>query len=132
VIITDEKQCREWLLKEFNIDDFKRVIGYEVNGKLNIVVGYDRYLEKSICIHVYYKGGFVSKDFIYFTHAYPFLQLGCDYTVAMMNSSNKKVLRLAARTRYEVKSKIDGIFNDGDLIIATLKKEDWQMMTETA
>lgn len=126
MIIYDTQRCQEWAAKHYGIaaNELTVCIGFERHGELVCVAGYNYYHGNSICVHFYSQGGYVSKQYLVVVHAYPFLQLGVSFMVAMISTANKKALNLARKLGYEPKTIVPGVFNDGDLMIATLKKTD--------
>lgn len=126
IIDNDDKRCVEWVNGG---RDYINCIGLEKDGELIAVTGYNYFNGKSCHVHFSIKqGAYPTKDYVWFVHYYPFVQLGLDVMIAYMAESNHKILRLAKHLGYEEKARLKAVHEDGDVLIFTMTKENCRFL----
>jgi len=97
-------------------DDYGKLLGG--------VVFYD-YTGRSISMHV---AGFdphwISRDMLFVTFDYPFVQLKCASIFCQLRSSNLKVLEFVKKIGFKREVVIPEVFPDGDMIVGRLRAEE--------
>jgi RimJ/RimL family protein N-acetyltransferase len=88
-----------WVAKRLNENNFNEdavSLGVVQDGKLIAGVVFNMYTESSICIHVAAEPGkhWLSRDFLFRTFAYPFLQLKCNRVTGLVRADNFKAQKL--------------------------------------
>jgi len=123
IIDRDLERCQDWLGDRTNGVgyDMVQAIGLERDGELVAVTGYNNITEKACHVHFAIDKGVVPpRNFVWFVHYYPFVQLGLNSMIAMVSSTNKRILRLAKHLGYSVLS----IIESADLVLLALNKND--------
>ena len=101
------------------------VIGYVTEDRIVAGVIYNYYTGKAVDAAIAVaRGAWLPKQFWHQIFDYPFNQLGVDKIVIYVNSSNKPSLKLATKLGFTFVSVIPDIYEDGDLVIGTLVKEE--------
>lgn len=126
----DLQCCRDWVFNNYHViaDEFTQAIGLEKNGKIVSVTGYNHFNGKSCHVHFYHSGGYVSRHYIWLVHHYPFIQCGLDVMIAIVASSNQKIIRLARHLGYILQHTLAEAHPEGDLLILTLRKQDCRFL----
>ena len=126
IIDQDLKRCQQWINDHYGVEggEFTAAIGYEKDGELQCVTGYNHFNGKSCHIHFYLKPGvYVPRNYIWFVHFYPFHQAGVDMLIALMASVNEKILRLAEHLGYSERYRLKDAYPGGDLVLCTMEKQ---------
>jgi len=130
VIITDLYRCQDWVSTNYNVcgSEFTAAIGYEKDGEIRCVTGYNHFNGKSCHTHFYYKGGYVPKDYLWFIHYYPFIQCGLDMLIAIIASANDKIVNLCHKLGYIEQYRLLHAHPEGDLMLATMQKDNCRFL----
>ena len=100
-----------------------RYIGWQKDGEIVAVCGYEDYNGASLRMHVAGEGQWMTKEFLWFSFYYPFEQLQIKKIIGLVDSNNHKALRLDKHLGMVHEATIkDGVPN-GDLLILTMTKE---------
>lgn len=101
------------------------VISREKNGVLLGGSIYYDYTGKSISMHIAgFAPAWISRDLLWVTFDYAFVQLGCRYVFCQIRSSNTEAINTALRTGFVQETTIPDVFLDGDLIIYRMRREN--------
>ena len=93
VIYDQDERVIKWVGDRVNEDEFgvgAVGIGLEENGELIAGVVFNMYTKASICMHVAAEPGrrWMTKDFLWRSFAYPFIQLGCNRITGLVREDN--------------------------------------------
>jgi RimJ/RimL family protein N-acetyltransferase len=93
VIYGQDERVIKWVGDRVNEDEFgvEAVgIGLEENGELVAGVVFNMYTKASICMHVAAEPGrrWMTKDFLWRSFAYPFVQLNCNRITGLVREDN--------------------------------------------
>lgn len=80
-------------------------IGNELSGLIRAVVGYTGYSKSHSVIFAHIAGqkgyNWLTKDFLWFLFAYPFIQLNVQTMAALISSDNKKSINFVRKLGFE-------------------------------
>lgn len=86
---------------------------------------YQGYTGVTVCLHMAgLKPNWASRDFIWCAFDYPFNQLGCHSVFAQVPASNNEALDIDLRLGFKEIARIPDVFQDGDLRVLRMKRED--------
>jgi len=76
----------------------------------------------------------ISRDLLWITFHYPFVQLGCRMVLAKTSSANHKSLSLLLRLGLNEVARISGACPDGDLVVLRILERDckWHKITPSS
>jgi RimJ/RimL family protein N-acetyltransferase len=100
--------------------DQATAIGYEKDGSLVGGVIFDRYMGRSICLHIAGEGQWLTKGFLKACFSYVFNQMKVLKAVALVESTNTKSLRLTKKLGFQPQAVIPDAGWTGDLLIHTM------------
>jgi len=126
MIVTNGYNMADWLaekLKQCKLSQDSTYIGYVINNKLVACVGYESFTGSSITTHIVVDG-YVNYEFYKFIFKYPFNQLKVKKIIAPVSSKNKKSLVFCEKLGFKKESQIADYFDDADLFLLTIKKQD--------
>lgn len=125
IIDNNLSRCQEWVSNNYNVcgTEFTAAIGLQRNKELICVTGYNHFNGKSCHVHYYLKEkSYVPKSYVWYVHYYPFIQNGLDMLIAIVDSSNKSIIKLIKNLGYDINSVIQNAHINGDLTICVLTK----------
>jgi RimJ/RimL family protein N-acetyltransferase len=93
VIYGQDERVLKWVGDRTDEDDFgpgSTAIGLEEDNELIAGVAFNMYTKASICMHVAAMPGkrWMTKDFLWRSFAYPFIQLGCNRVTGLVREDN--------------------------------------------
>ena len=93
VIYGQDERVLKWVGDRTDEDDFgpgSIAIGLEEDNELIAGVAFNMYTKASICMHVAAMPGkrWMTKDFLWRSFAYPFIQLGCNRVTGLVREDN--------------------------------------------
>jgi len=133
IIDNDLARCQQWLGDKTGGvgTDMVVCIGLEKDGELIAVTGYNLFNGKSCHVHFCIeKGAYLTRNYLWFMHYYPFVQSGLDMMIALMAASNERILRLAKHCGYQEKYRLDKAHPDGDMVLCTLTRNECKYLGE--
>lgn len=102
LVVKDQHKLKEWFNARVNpggCDNEATFFGKEINQELVAVAGYSNYNPDTSSVYLHLAGeegkNWMTKDFLWFMFAYPFVQLDCQVLLANILSNNQKCLQLA-------------------------------------
>ncbi len=102
-------------------------LGVERNGELIAGVAFENYTKTNISIHVAAVEGkhWLSKEFLFRVFAYPFLQLKCHRTTALVRTDNQKSIKLVEHLGFVKEGILRKCASDGtDYIIYGMVEDE--------
>jgi RimJ/RimL family protein N-acetyltransferase len=127
IIDNDIERLKKWYLQQTDslYIESSAAIGLEKNGEIIACCMYGRFHSKSMHQHVFIKDGErLTRDIIWFVFYYPFIQLGVNVLIAMLSTENKKIIKLCKHVGFKEKCIIENAFNNANMLIMTLIKDD--------
>lgn len=127
IVDRDLDRCLDWLGdRAGGIGyDMVQAIGLEKDGELVSVTGYKNFTEKACHIHFAIdKGAYPTREYIWFIHYYPFIQVGIDVLIGIISDANRGIVNLTRRMGYIEQCKIE----EAGLIVTTLSKTNCKWM----
>ena len=93
VIYGQDERVLKWVGDRTDEDDFgpgSIAIGLEEDNELIAGVAFNMYTKASICMHVAAMPGkrWMTRDFLWRSFAYPFIQLGCNRVTGLVREDN--------------------------------------------
>lgn len=107
-------------------------IGLKRNGEMVAGVLYERWTPHSVWVHIAAVPGkrWMSRDYLYYCFAYPFLQVGVKKILGFVEASNMDSRRLNEHFGYVQEAAIKGCAMDGgDAIIYSMTKEQCRFLS---
>lgn len=99
------------------------------DGNLVAGVWYESYTKTSIIAHIAIEGR-MSKEFLSVIFNYPFVQLGVNKIIGIVNSSNEDALRLDNKLGFVEEARIKDVYPDGDMVLLTMTKDKCRFLGE--
>lgn len=126
---------------EFNNPEHGRIIaagaGVQFNSAVDIVIAnvrnkvmtggviYNGYTGASINLHSYgIDPNWASRDMLWITFHYPFVQLGCRKLFGQIPANNSHALDFDLKLGFKIEARIKDVFPDEDLIVVSMVRED--------
>jgi len=103
-------------------------IGCERDGQLVAAAMFDYCNGASIFAHIAVTGRF-TREWLWFICYYPFVQLGCQVVIGLVNETNHAAQRFDEHFGFRLQCAIPQADPDGALLIYTLRKEDCRFLT---
>lgn len=131
IINDDYDRCRTWMAENGQGDcsDMMVLIGLETHGEITAVFAYNCFYGKTCQQHVAIKkGAYIPRRFVHYVYYYPFETVNAHTLIAVLQENNADIVKLAKHAGFEEVYRIDGGFEDCDLIILTLKKSDCRFL----
>lgn len=101
------------------------VISRSVGGVLLGGSVYENYTGRSIAMHT---AGFVpkwiSRDLLWVSFHYPFIQLDCEYIFGQVPAHNLKALAFDLKLGFKEIVRIEGVFPEGDVIVMRMHRDE--------
>jgi len=85
-------------------------------------VVYDHFNGRSICMHVAIEKP-VTRGYTRACFAYPFLQLGVEKVIGMVDSTNEDALRFDTKLGFTEEARIKDAGKYGDLVLLTMTRQ---------
>lgn len=107
-------------------DDF-RAIGWVSDGlHLRAVVGYNGFAGRAAQMHFATDDpAAITRRFVRAAFEYPFVQLGLEYLLAPVNSTNQKILTFTRKIGFREVHRLPGCHEDGgDLILLQMNRSE--------
>lgn len=107
-------------------EDF-RAIGWVAGGlRLTHVVGYNTFIGRTATMHFAADDpAAITRRFMRAAFEYPFKQLGLEYVLAPVNSTNQKILTFTRKAGFQEAARFPGCHMDGgDLILLKMHRSD--------
>lgn len=129
MIVTQPRELLfAWLSQRTHIcasEDF-RAIGLVDGLHLRAVVGYNCFVGRAVSMHFACDDpAAITRRFMNAAFEYPFKQLGLEYVLAPVNSTNQKILTFTRKTGFVEAMRLpDGHVDGGDLILLKMNKSD--------
>lgn len=127
-IFLDNTEFAEKIASELNITyrpNLDHSLTRVKHGKLLGGVIYQSYTGPSI--ELFMAGldpHWVSRDLIWATFAYPFIQLKCSKLIGRVADTNKRALNMELKLGFKEEGRIKNAVTGGDILILTMKRED--------
>lgn len=105
--------------------DFRAVEAIDDNGKIRGMVGYSAWAPNSVQAHMAVESSMVWRHLLKPALSYPFEEAKRGVLVGIINSRNKRSLRMAQHLGFREVGRIkDGYLPGADLVVLQLKKEE--------
>lgn len=130
VIYGQDARVRNWVAPKVDEDGFSDsdvAIGLEQDGELIAGVVFNMYTGSSIAIHVAAIPGkrWMTRDYLYRTFAYPFVQLNCRRLTGLVRVDNFDAQRFNEHLGFKREGLIRKACDDGtDMILYGMLKEE--------
>jgi RimJ/RimL family protein N-acetyltransferase len=127
VITTDKDRVGPWVCERTGglyEPSTSSAIGIERDGKLVGGVLFDMFNGRSICMHVASDGTghWLTREFLTTCFSYPFLQLGVEVIIGLVDSTNEAALRFDKALGFKVEHTIENAGKTGNLVLLSLAK----------
>lgn len=99
-------------------------IGLEKNGELVAGVIYDNYNGVNIFAHIASKGRWLNRNFLWYMHHYPFIELNVNRVTGLIPSNNKEVIKFVEHLGAHKEATLKNAHPEGDLYVYCLFKKD--------
>ena len=129
IIIDDKERVSEWVAQRIahcsSWDGDYEAIGLEQDGELVAGVVYDGYCEGArVNMHVAGVGKrWLTREYLSVCFGYPFLQLGVNVVIGLVESTNEEALRFDKHLGFTEACRIEGGAKDCDLIVLTMQRK---------
>ena len=126
LIFDDHDRLGQWVCDQTGGKYTDEVcIGLETDGRLVVAALYNDYNGASIRMHVAANSPswLAQREFLYFAFGYPFLQLGCNLVIGIVDSENVKARRADEWLGFELAACLPNAGRRGDMLIYTLYRE---------
>ena len=132
-IYNEDKYVIPWVAARVDEDDFGQAtsIGLTENGKLIAGVVFNIYTGPSICIHVAAEPGkrWMTRDFLFRTFAYPFIQLKCNRITGLVRVDNLEAQKFDEHLGFKKEGLLRKAASDGtDMILYGMLKEECRFL----
>ena len=88
-------------------------------------VMYQRFTHTAICVHVIgFMDNWISRDFIWLSFHYPFVQLHCERIFSLVHSGNQEAIRFNLKMGFKIETRIRNVYPDGDQIVLVMERAD--------
>lgn len=131
MIISDTRLVAAWVASmcECPIMSGCTALGVVQNGRIVAGVMYDHFtgrsIKASIAISPFARLG---KEFWWMIFDYPFNQLGVERIIVTICESNTKSINLATKLGFKFEATVEGVYDDGAMLIATLTKSECKQL----
>lgn len=112
------------------VHDGVQAIGYERDGQLIAGCMFDRFVKRSICMHVAGVGMWCRPQFLRACFGYVFDQLGCLKAIGLVDSTNSAARRLDEHLGFRLESVVTDGAEFGDLLIYTMTRDECPWLGE--
>lgn len=125
IICNEPVRVSKFVSSECGTDDWSahRAIGLERDNKIVAGVIYDNYNGINIFAHIAIKGK-ITRNFLWYMHHYPFMELKVDRVTGLIPSNNKKVIRFVEKLGAHREGTMRNAHPDGDLLVYCLFRKD--------
>ena len=130
VIYGQDERVLKWVGDRTDEDDFgpgSIAIGLEEDDELIAGVAFNMYTKASICMHVAAMPGkrWMTKDFLWRSFAYPFIQLGCNRVTGLVREDNLAAQRFDEHLGFKREGLLRRACTDGqNMILYGMLRED--------
>ena len=118
------------LNKEFDVCISRSKDGELLGGSI-----YTDYTGRSIVMHVAgFADGWISKDLLWVSFHYPFVQLKCDVILGWMPVHNSKALEFDKKLGFKEEAIIRDVYPEGDMVLLSMRRDDcrwWKVKPHT-
>lgn len=132
IITDDQERIGRWLnekIRGIYAENTGSYIGLEQDGKIIAATGYEDYTGKSVRTHIAIEGK-ITKEFLRFIFWYPFEQLKVKKLIGLVSGGNEKALKLDKNFGFVEEAIVKDVYEDGDLHILTMTKEQCRFLTD--
>jgi len=122
VVFDQREQVARWVCDRIGgfVHDGVQALGYESNGRLIAGCMVDRYVGRSVCMHIAGKGAWARPDFLRHCFTYVFHTLGCIKALGLVDSSNAAAIRLNQALGFQLEAVVRDGAAGGDLLIFSM------------
>jgi len=104
-------------------------IGLEQDGKLIAVCGFDNYNGRSLHMHIAAEGKrWMTKEYLWYCFHYPFVEVGVDKIIGIVEEGNKKAIRFDNRLGFVHEATIEDAHPNGAILILTMTKQQCRFL----
>jgi len=133
MLCLDKDLVGQWVAKRVNgvfTPENSTCIGL-LDKEGNVVAGvwYESYTKTSIMTHIAIDGT-MSKEFLAVIFDYPFVQLGVNKLIGLVNSSNENAIRFNYKLGFVEEARIKDAFPDGDMVFLIMTKDKCRFLGE--
>jgi len=134
VIYGQDEQVAAWVAERAGDEEFGPgavAIGLEEDNRLIAGVVFNMYTKASICMHVAAEPGkrWMTKDFLWRSFAYPFVQLNCNRITGLVRVDNFDAQRFDEHLGFKREGLIRRGFTDGtDMILYGMLREECRFL----
>jgi len=133
MLCLDKDLVGQWVAKRVNgvfTPENSTCIGL-LDKEGNVVAGvwYESYTKTSIMTHIAIDGT-MSKEFLAVIFDYPFVQLGVNKLIGLVNSSNENAIRFNHKLGFVEEARIKDAFPDGDMVFLIMTKDKCRFLGE--
>jgi RimJ/RimL family protein N-acetyltransferase len=124
----DQRVC-DWVGDRVDEDKFEGAIGIglEEDGELIAGVVYNYYSGPAICAHIAGEPGkrWMTREFLWRIHAYPFLQLGCNRITGLVRQDNEVSQRFVEHLGFKREGLLRNACTDStDMIVYGMLRDE--------
>lgn len=131
IITDDQERIGQWLherIKGVYAPGLGAYIGLEKDGVIIAATGYEDFTGTSVRTHIAVEGR-ITKEFLRYIFWYPFEHLQVKKLIGLVSSGNEKALKLDKHFGFVEEAVVKDVYNDGDLHILTMTKEQCKFLT---
>lgn len=134
VIYGQDEQVAAWVAERVGTDEFGPgtvALGLEEDGKLIAGVVFNMYTKASICMHVAAEPGkrWMTKDFLWRSFAYPFIQLNCNRITGLVRVDNFDARRFDEHLGFKREGLVRrGCVDGTDMILYGMLREECRFL----
>lgn len=130
MITFDRDAVALWVAKRAQcpLTEGMQAIGYAKDGEIIAGVMYNHYTGKAVDASIVIEKMVVDRRFWEIIFDYPFNQLGVEKIICYVSSGNQKSLNLAEKLGFKVSGRIPDVYEDGDMLIVTLVRQDCEWL----
>lgn len=132
-LINDAARIRTWVMARTG-DDFpmgcQAALGVENAGEIVAGVVYDHYTGRCVTATIAVEHKQLPRQLIRAMFAYPFIQIMVEKVIVYANSANEASVNLAQRLGFVTESVVRNVYEDGDMLILSLYKQDCGWLKE--
>lgn len=126
IIDNDFERCREWMRQQMQTASCEDVaIGLEKNGELIAATSYGKFNQVSMHAHIAIaEGERLNREFAWFMLYYPFVQIGVNALIVLVDSSRERAIRLQNHLGYQTIAEIPDSCPNGPMLVRVLYKHN--------
>ena len=135
-LYSDINRVGNWVFNKMNDRTWSPVgriaFGRVKDEQIQWGIVYERFTGMSVYAHIAIDNpASWTEESIRLCFHYPFIELGVYKILVDVSSGNKKSLKLAKGLGFQEESRIEGVYNDGDLVILSITLDQCKWLKET-